>query len=362
MNLAQTFNPWIAALVLGLTALFSACATTPPELVKARAAYQDAKQSPASQYAPAHLKEARTALSYAEEAFDEEGNDEITRTLAYRALRKAQLAMVQADIFLAKQSEEKNRQMFMAESERARKQLAMQLKEKSELAQMTAEELAEEQARIDQFKVVLEQERQAGQMSQYELQQRQLELQKAQAELEAERKAREDLEVRLEETRAELEKVAQIKEDAERLIITLNGAVLFEVGESVLLPTAQRRLDQVAEMLLAQKDTEIVVEGHTDSQGSDETNRELSQSRAAAVRDYLVSQGVASDRINAVGYGETQPIASNQSPEGRANNRRVEIVVNKQPGDERASFEERDESARLEIEQDSEETEVEIED
>jgi outer membrane protein OmpA-like peptidoglycan-associated protein len=71
----------------------------------------------------------------------------------------------------------------------------------------------------------------------------------------------------------------------------------------------------------------MVVEGHTDSQGSDDLNLKLSEDRAAAVRDYLVSRGVAADRLSAVGVGEKRPIADNTSAEGRANNRRVEIVI-----------------------------------
>ena len=71
----------------------------------------------------------------------------------------------------------------------------------------------------------------------------------------------------------------------------------------------------------------MVVEGHTDSQGADAMNQELSQKRAESVRTYLVSRGIAADRITAQGFGPSRPIADNTSPEGRANNRRVEIVV-----------------------------------
>jgi len=71
----------------------------------------------------------------------------------------------------------------------------------------------------------------------------------------------------------------------------------------------------------------MVVEGHTDSQGNDDANQVLSEQRAKSVRDYLVSRGVAADRITSTGKGETSPVADNKSAEGRANNRRVEIVV-----------------------------------
>ena len=71
----------------------------------------------------------------------------------------------------------------------------------------------------------------------------------------------------------------------------------------------------------------MVVEGHTDSQGTAASNQELSEKRAQAVRDYLVSRGIAADRIKSQGFGPTRPIGENSSAEGRANNRRVEIVV-----------------------------------
>jgi outer membrane protein OmpA-like peptidoglycan-associated protein len=104
--------------------------------------------------------------------------------------------------------------------------------------------------------------------------------------------------------------------------------VLFPSGGSTLSAPARQSLDRVAEALTAQaSDSQIVVEGHTDARGSDQKNQELSQHRAEAVRDYLVEKGVDSERVAAVGRGEASPIADNDSAEGRATNRRVEIVV-----------------------------------
>jgi len=104
--------------------------------------------------------------------------------------------------------------------------------------------------------------------------------------------------------------------------------VLFATGQSELLPTAQSKLGEVARALTQQdKDSSIIVEGHTDAQGAHEMNLELSRKRAESVKSYLVSHGMAADRLTAKGMGEEQPIANSSSPEGRANNRRVEIVV-----------------------------------
>jgi outer membrane protein OmpA-like peptidoglycan-associated protein len=127
---------------------------------------------------------------------------------------------------------------------------------------------------------------------------------------------------------ASLAEIAKIKEEQRGMVITLDGSVLFASGKWELLPIARNKLDKVAEVLQEQDDSKkIVVEGHTDSVGSDSKNLDLSQKRADSVRTYLVSQGVKSDRIRAVGKGESVPVADNKSPEGRANNRRVEIIV-----------------------------------
>jgi outer membrane protein OmpA-like peptidoglycan-associated protein len=127
---------------------------------------------------------------------------------------------------------------------------------------------------------------------------------------------------------ASLAEIARVKEESRGMVITLDGSVLFVTGKSDLLPIAREKLDQVAKVLQdADPGQTFVVEGHTDAQGSDQANLALSQARAESVRTYLVSRGVAAERIRALGRGEAQPVASNDSPEGRANNRRVEIVV-----------------------------------
>ena len=116
------------------------------------------------------------------------------------------------------------------------------------------------------------------------------------------------------------------------MVITLSGSVLFTSGKSDLLPAAQLKLNDVAKALTEQDpDSKMVVEGHTDSQGAAAFNQELSQERAQSVRDYLVSRGIAGDRITAEGFGPSRSIADNATPEGRANNRRVEIVVKPKP-------------------------------
>ena len=89
----------------------------------------------------------------------------------------------------------------------------------------------------------------------------------------------------------------------------------------------QTKLGAVADALKDQTDHKITIEGHTDSQGSDASNMELSRGRAQTVKDYLVSRGVPADNIKSEGLGSSRPVADNRSTEGRANNRRVEIIV-----------------------------------
>jgi len=118
-----------------------------------------------------------------------------------------------------------------------------------------------------------------------------------------------------------------VKEESRGMVITLSGSVLFATGKSMLLPIAQNKLAEVAKALNDQGYKSLLVEGHTDSQGSVDKNMALSQERAQSVRSYLISQGIASDKIRAEGVGSGRPVADNGTAEGRANNRRVEIIV-----------------------------------
>jgi len=122
-----------------------------------------------------------------------------------------------------------------------------------------------------------------------------------------------------------------VRETEKQTVVTLPGEVFFATGESELLPQARDRLETLAEGLKQQsKEVEITIEGHADSVGSDSFNEALSIARAQSVKDYLVEKGIDAERINTIGRGERDPIATNKTPEGRANNRRVEI---KMPGE-----------------------------
>ena len=110
------------------------------------------------------------------------------------------------------------------------------------------------------------------------------------------------------------------------MVVTL-GDVLFASGEAQLVEGGRSSLEEVVDLLQTEPDKKIRVEGHTDSLGDAETNLKLSEQRAQAVREALISLGVAAERISAMGMGEDFPIASNEDEAGRAQNRRVDVIL-----------------------------------
>jgi outer membrane protein OmpA-like peptidoglycan-associated protein len=256
------------------------CAHNPPkELLDARAAYKQAAGGVAAQETPAQLHTADNALRLAEETFDKDGDSEHARDLAYVAMRKAQLAEVQGRL------QQNEKQLAALEA-------GAQQRQGQELNQLRG---------------------------QYQTQQQKLSASEA---------ARKEAEARAAAAAADLQRIASVKQESRGMVITLSGEVLFTSGKAELLPAAQAKLTEVANALTQQSpDGKIVVEGHTDAQGKEAFNLDLSTRRAQAVRDYLASHGVAPDRITAQGLGFSRPIADNKTAEGRANNRRVEIVV-----------------------------------
>lgn len=267
---------------------FAACATAnpPQELVDARASYNLAEQGAATKYTPDKLHEARLSLDQAEQSFKDDPNSEKTKNLAYVARRRAQLA----------ESEGETARALESKGEAT-----------SEVGKVQAKQLASTRAELGAVR---------GDLS------------KTQEQLTAEQQAHAAAEARAKDA---LDKLAlasvPMKQESRGTVITLPGSVLFASGKSALLSSAQDKLAQVADALKDQEDHKITVEGYTDSRGSDESNQLLSQQRADSVRDFLVSRGVAGDQIDAKGLGPNRPVASNKTAEGRADNRRVEIVV-----------------------------------
>src|SRR5262245_33186615 len=272
-------------LTVVILAVAAACGSAAPseELVSARRSYQQAERSRAKELAPDRLLTAKQALGEAEAVHDDDAQSEEEKTLAYIADRLARQAIAQANILAAEKERLFAESEYKEELERTQKRTSASLgKTKSELQQAEQE--------LQQRKKALEE--------------REKELAKNKGELEAERKARLEAERKAAETMAKLEEFAKLRQEERGLVITLSGEVLFRSNKSSLLPLAQERLIKVAGALMQQdKSKHIVVEGHTDSKGGDGANRALSQSRADAVRVFLIQQGVPSERISAIGKG-----------------------------------------------------------
>lgn len=120
---------------------------------------------------------------------------------------------------------------------------------------------------------------------------------------------------------------AKIERVGEGIKITFASGILFDVGKSAVKPDAQTNLQNLSKILNKYEDTEILVEGHTDATGSEDSNMDLSLRRAQSVSNYLQTWQVMPTRLHIQGYGETQPVASNETAEGRQANRRVEIAI-----------------------------------
>ena len=281
-------------LIMGATvALLCGCAATvPSELTDARLAYQHASAGPAGQLVPADLHTAREALDRAEESFSKDAKSYHTLDLSYVAQRKAEMADVLASI-------------ATEQKKKAGSEKAFQVAQ-GDLLQTSKQNLA-------LTRTALTASQQSGQ--------------ETADQLALEQQARVAADQRAAEAMTALAKLAAVKEEERGLVITLSGSVLFASDQATLMPGAESRLDQVATALLASRGRNIVIEGFTDSQGTDQHNLDLSQDRANAVRDYLVRQGLDADRVQAHGIGEARPVADNATAEGRANNRRVEIIL-----------------------------------
>lgn len=289
-----SLNHLFGTACIALTVAVGCGATAPSkELVDARSAYKEASQGKAAELVPDKLLSAKQALDRAEAVHNDDAGSVQEKSQAYVAQRMAELAVALAGQIQAQKDAVDSEKAYHDAQEQALKSVRQQLAAENNKVGEQAKKLAQQEA-----------------------------------DLASEKAARLNAEKRLADAMKSLEEIAKVKEEQRGMVITLEGAVLFASGKTALLPIAKDKLAKVAEVLQNQSDDKrIVVEGHTDSVGSDDDNLRLSQGRADSVREYLVSQGVKADRISAIGKGESTPIADNKTPEGRANNRRVEIVV-----------------------------------
>jgi outer membrane protein OmpA-like peptidoglycan-associated protein len=267
-------------------------AVAPKELLSARDAYANAEGGPARSLAPVQLEEAKQSLAEANRAFSEGEDDQRIRDLAYIAEQKSQIA----------QSRGKRQELERAKAAAGQQGEKLQV----EVLDARKKALRKTQAQLDE-------EQRTSAMTK--------------EQLEKERQERIAVEKKLSAALHSLNEIAQVKEEKRGVVITLSGSVLFATGKHTLLPIARERLNEVAKAIKDQGFKAVVVEGHTDSRGGDAANQALSLQRAEEVRNHLISQGIPSDKIRAVGRGEEVPVADNNTAEGRANNRRVELIV-----------------------------------
>lgn len=309
---------WMVLSSMTLSLALAGCgAAISTQLAEARETLSEAEQSLAARLEPDELLEAQRLLALAEQQAD--GSDE-ERHYAYLADRHARVAMAHARTsdLRAQIAEEQERYIDELEDTTIARRRALDEQGRT---------LADVQSRLSDVRTALGERGSTLDAQTRELRQRERELAQREAELRAERERREEAERRAAEAMQRLSELAQIREEANETVITLSGEVLFETNRSDLRDTARRRLEAVAAALRAQPDRRITVVGHTDTRGSAQHNADLSRRRAEAVMSFLITQGIPVERISAVGRGESEPVAPNDTPEGRANNRRVEVVL-----------------------------------
>ena len=325
-------------------AIFGIDSKTPLELFEARNAVRIAHIAMADKYSPSILSKAGQQLLNAESLYRQKQKKEVVGAAAKEATQTAEEARVMA----VKQKAEEDAQAAAAAREaKARADAEAEAKRRAdaEVARQAAE-----QARVqaEQAKAEAERMKQEALAAAQEAARQKEEAEKAKAEAVAEQQA---LAADAAQARANAEKAESLREQAERekqelrerllqqlnsILATRDSArglvanmsdVLFRSGSYELAPGARERLAKVSGIILAYPSLHVSVEGHTDSVGGDEYNQSLSELRAQAVRDYFIQQGIASSSVEAHGYGKTAPIASNDTAEGRQQNRRVELVL-----------------------------------
>jgi outer membrane protein OmpA-like peptidoglycan-associated protein len=276
----------LSAVVLTLAA---GCATTPmhsDRLDEARAEVEKVSADPlAQQAAGKDVEEARNDLQRAETALQQHQAPVDVDHLAYLALRHAQAGEARIAETRARQE--------VAQAQEERNRVQLQARENEVQSARSAAESAKNTAAAAQSEAA-----------------------SAQTALATARQELQDL---------------QAKQTERGMVMTLSD-VLFDTGQATLKPGADRAVDRLAQFLKDSPGTHLVIEGHTDSVGTDDYNLALSQRRAQAVADTLIARGVSADRVQTKGLGKSYPVASNDTQAGRQQNRRVEIVFSDETG------------------------------
>jgi outer membrane protein OmpA-like peptidoglycan-associated protein len=261
---------------------------------QARESIADVSREPlAGRVAAQQLQAAREALAAADDAYEEGEPLQLIEHQAYVAQRYADISRELVSEAVAREEVERG------EAERNR---------------IIAEARSREAASAQQAAAAAN---------------REVELQTRAADEQA--RAAEAAQERAQQLERELEQLEARNTDR-GLVLTL-GDVLFETGQSALMPGAMSTVDRLSQFMRDYPERSVRIEGHTDSVGGDAINQPLSERRAMAVRDALVARGIDSTRIQAVGYGSAQPVASNDTAAGRQQNRRIEVLISGEQGE-----------------------------
>jgi outer membrane protein OmpA-like peptidoglycan-associated protein len=340
-------------------AIFGIDRKTPLELFEARNSVRIAHIALADKYAPSALAKAQQQLTGAEEAYARKSDKKSVIAASREVVQTAEEARVMAvkqkaeedanakiaaDKKAAEDREAKARADALAEVQR--RQEAEQARQQAEAAkaealrmqqeaQKAAAEAARQKAEAEKASAAALLQQQAAQAAADQAAKDRAaaiaQQQAAEAETMKARQAAAQAESEKAQLRAQLlnqlNSILQTRDSARGLIVNMSD-VLFDTGSYTLKPGAREKLAKISGIVLAHPGLTLQIEGHTDSVGSDDFNQQLSERRSDTVRDFLAEQGVPASSITARGFGKTQPVASNDTPEGRQRNRRVELVVN----------------------------------
>jgi outer membrane protein OmpA-like peptidoglycan-associated protein len=325
-------------------AIFGIDSKTPLELFEARNAVRIARIAAADKYAAFIISKAGQQLMHAEDVYRQKQNKAAVEAAAKEATETAEEARLMA---VKQKAEDEAQSAAAAREAKARADADAEAKRRAEAETARAEA---EQAKAEALKMKQEAEAAAAEAARQKaaaekataeaVAQQQLlaaetdKAKQAAAQSESLRqqaeKATQQAEYEKQELRArllqQLNSILATRDSARGLIANMSD-VLFRSGSFELLPGARERLAKVSGIVLAYPTLHVAVEGHTDSVGGDDYNQQLSEHRAEAVRDYFVQQGINSANLEAHGYGKNEPIATNDTPEGRQQNRRVELIL-----------------------------------
>jgi outer membrane protein OmpA-like peptidoglycan-associated protein len=276
-----------------------------------------AERAEAQRYAPQELAQARDALRRTIDALGR--NPEEMSVLAHHTVRLA----VEARRLAIERARQSAIDTDLRELRARVADLEQSLQEATQARRAAGLEVERYRDEAARLKVSLQEAQTQLQQSQREV--RRLSYLQAEAETAAEKARREADEIR-DRMQEALGRVAETRESARGLVVNLPD-ILFDSGRTSLRPEAKEVLSRVTGILLVTPGYKLSIEGHTDSTGSSRLNQELSDKRAQAVHDYLAQAGFDAASMTTVGFGQSQPIAPNETRDGRQRNRRVEIVI-----------------------------------